>query len=127
MGFEPIRAFARRFSRSIRAIPLHPKYSSKTLEGVRPAFLPGRVADVLRDHMNEGQLFRTDPLFAIPRRTVQEEHRRACDLVGIAAYTIHDHRYTAAVHLARCGMPLHLLQQQLGHENIEMTMRYARS
>jgi len=27
--------------------------------------------------------------------------------------------------LARAGMPLHLLQGQLGHKNIAMTMRYA--
>ncbi|MBT6373465.1 MAG: tyrosine-type recombinase/integrase, partial [Gemmatimonadales bacterium] len=28
--------------------------------------------------------------------------------------------------LARAGMPLHLLQGQLGHKNIAMTMRYAK-
>lgn len=30
------------------------------------------------------------------------------------------------LHLARAGMPLHLLQGQLGHANIDQTMRYAR-
>jgi hypothetical protein len=45
--------------------------------------------------------------------------------VGIADYTIHDHRHTAAVHLAKAGMPLHLLQRQLGHKHITMTMRHA--
>lgn len=28
--------------------------------------------------------------------------------------------------MAKAGMPLNLLQQQLGHQNIEQTMRYAR-
>lgn len=68
----------------------------------------------------------TNRLFTIPRGTVREEHRRACKIAGIPLYTMHDHRHTAAVHLARAGMPLHLLQQQLGHANIAMTMRYAR-
>ncbi len=41
-------------------------------------------------------------------------------------YTLHDHRHTAAVYLARAGMPLPQLAQQLGHATIAMTMRYAR-
>ena len=74
----------------------------------------------------EHNLSGTDGLFSIPRREVQEEHRRACKLAGIHSYTIHDHRHTSAVHLAWVGMPLHLVQQQLGHERIEQTMKYAR-
>jgi integrase len=61
----------------------------------------------------------------MPRRTTQKEHSRACKLAGINGYTIHDHRHTAAVHLARAGMPLNLLMRQLGHSTIKMTMRYA--
>jgi integrase len=99
---------------------------AKTPEGVRPVFLPLWVAESLRAHIEEHRLSGTDPLFSIPRRTVQKEHSRACRIAGIHAYTIHDHRHTAAVSLARASMPLHLLQQQLGHTRIEMTMRYAR-
>ena len=66
-----------------------------------------------------------DPIFTIRRRSVQAEHQRACRLAGIHDYRIHDHRHTAAVALARAGMPLHILQGQLGHKNIAMTMRYA--
>ena len=46
-------------------------------------------------------------------------------LVGIHEYTIHDDRHTTAVALARAGIPLHILQRQLGHKHIEMTMKYA--
>ena|GEM_PF-2309376 len=73
-----------------------------------------------------GSLSGTDQLFTIPRRTVQAEHDRACRIVGITDYRVHDHRHTAAVRLARSGMPLHLLQQQLGHARIQQTMKYAR-
>ena len=57
--------------------------------------------------------------------TVLEGMASACAKVGIHGYTIHDHRHTAAVHLARSGMPLGLLQNQLGHATIAMTMKYA--
>lgn len=60
------------------------------------------------------------------RKTIWTEHRPACKIAGISEYAIHDHRHTAAVHLAKTGMPLHLLQQQLGHATIEMTTRYTR-
>jgi len=46
-------------------------------------------------------------------------------LAGIHDYTIHDHRHTCAVSLVRAEMPLNLVQRQLGHKNIQMTMRYA--
>ena len=98
---------------------------AKTTSGVRAVFLPPWVAEALRQHIEEHRCSGTDPLFTIPRRTVQKEHRRSCQLSGIHGYTIHDHRHTAAVHLARAGMPLNLLQQQLGHATIAMTMRYA--
>lgn len=80
----------------------------------------------LEAHLAETGRDGRDRVFAIPRRTVQKEHRRACELVGIHDYTIHDHRYTAAVHLARARTPLRLIQQLLGHARIEQTMRYAR-
>lgn len=99
---------------------------AKTSTGVRTVFVPEWAAEAVAEHVAEHGLSRTDPVFGIPRRTVQGEHNRACKLAGVDEYTIHDHRHTAAVHLARAGMPLHLLQQQLGHKNIEMTMKYSR-
>ena len=99
---------------------------AKSPSGVRAVFLPTWVGDGLRTYIEECEISGTDRLFQIPRRTIQKEHARACTLAGIHGYTIHDHRHTAAVHLARAGMPLGLLQQQLGHANITQTMKYAR-
>ncbi len=98
---------------------------SKTESGVRNVFIPAWAADALRTHIEERALSGTDPLFPMLRRTTQKEHRRACKLAGIHVYTVHDHRHTAAVHLARAGLPLNLLMRQLGHSTIKMTMRYA--
>lgn len=99
---------------------------SKTANGVRTVFIPAWAAETVESHIEEHGLSGTDGIFQIDRRAVQAEHNRACDEAGIPDYTIHDHRHTAAVHLARAGMPLHLLQQQLGHKDIEMTMKYSR-
>jgi integrase len=98
---------------------------AKTPTGVRPVFVPGWAAEAVERHVEEHTLAGTETIFTIKRRVVQSEHTRTCKLAGIHEYTIHDHRHTAAVALARAGMPLHLLQRQLGHKNIAMTMRYA--
>lgn len=98
---------------------------SKTATGVRSVFVPPAAANALRAHVAEHGVEGTDRLFTIKRRTVQAEHNRTCDLVGLVEYTIHDHRHTAAVALVRAGTPLHLVQRQLGHKHIEQTMKYA--
>jgi integrase len=98
---------------------------SKTETGVRSVFVPPWAGEAVSKHIEDHGLSVTDLLFTHQRRTVQAEHNRACDLVGIPEYTIHDHRHTAAVTLARAGMPLHILQRQLGHKHVEMTMKYA--
>ncbi|MDP2959264.1 MAG: site-specific integrase [Longimicrobiales bacterium] len=98
---------------------------SKTPAGRRAVFVPPWAAEAVLAHVDEHGLSGTDQLFTIPRRVVQAEHNRAAKLAGISDYTIHDHRHTAAVSLARAGMPLGLLQQQLGHANVAMTMKYA--
>ncbi len=87
--------------------------------------MPPWAAEAVGDHIEANGAAGTDPVFTIPRRSVQAEHKRACKLAGIHDYTIHDHKHTAAVALARAGMPLNLLQRQLGHKHITMTMRYA--
>jgi len=99
---------------------------AKTTAGVRNVFVPNWASSTLVKHIRTRGLDGASQLFAIPRRSVQSEHKRACRLAGIHDYRIHDHRHTAAVALARAGMPLHLLQGQLGHKNIAMTMRYAK-
>ena len=98
---------------------------SKTETGVRPIFVPPWVAAAVQARADETGASGRDLVFTIPRRTVQAEHTRACNLAGIYDYTIHDHKHTAAVALARAGIPLNLLQRQLGHKHITMTMRYA--
>lgn len=99
---------------------------AKTPSGVRTVFLPEGAAAGVQTHIERQGRAKGNRIFQIARRTVQKEHNRVRERIGRPGYTIHDHRHTAAVHLARAGMPFHLLQQQLGHANIDQTMRYAR-
>ncbi len=118
VGFGDRHGHARVVDRAVPVSPLSPT-------GVRPIFVPPWVAEAVRSHADESVVSGRDLIFTIPRRTVQAEHSRACNLAGIFDYTIHDHKHTAAVALARAGIPLNLLQRQLGHKHIAMTMRYA--
>ena len=101
---------------------------SKTTNGVRVVFVPDWVADVIKARIEEAGLDGTDCVFApIPRRTVQKEHTSAVKAAGIRMdYTIHRHRDSFSVSMARAGMPLGVLQHQLGHGTIQQTMKYAR-
>ena len=99
---------------------------AKTPEGIRAVFVPSWSAEELVGLVEAGALSASDRLFRIPRRTVQKEHERACAQAGIPSYTIHDHRHTAAVHLAMARMPIERLAEQLGHTDIRMTREYMR-
>lgn len=49
----------------------------------------------------------------------------ACEATGIEGVTFHILRHTYASNARMNGMPLDVLQQQLGHKDLRMTMRYA--
>ncbi|WP_425155473.1 tyrosine-type recombinase/integrase [Candidatus Palauibacter sp.] len=100
---------------------------SKTPAGVRHVPIPRETARQLRARIDELELDGSDPVFkAIPASTILDEHHRAVRLVGIRRdYTVHRHRDTYAVTMARRGMPLPALQRILGHTNIQQTMKYA--
>jgi integrase len=83
------------------------------------------LARDLKAYIDEHGIATRTRLFRLKRRTVQKWHTRAVMNAGLPHYTIHDHRHTAAVALARGGMPLNLLQRQLGHKDIQQTMQYA--
>ena len=99
---------------------------AKSPAGVRAVFVPPWGTTSIQEHIRTKGLRGADRLFPADRWQAQDEHYRARRLAGIVGYTLHDHRHTAAVYLARAGMPLPQLAQQLGHATVAMTMRYAR-
>ena len=101
--------------------------AAKTTAGVRSVPVPRETARQLEARIDDVGLVGTDRLFqVIPRRTVQKEHERAVRAAGIRNdYTIHRHRDTFGVTMARRGMPIPTLQRILGHRTIQQTMKYA--
>lgn len=108
---------------SLHESPLASIREDKSSRG-RTVHLPRDLADLLLAHIG---VFANadDKVFDFARRTVQKAHSLACIKAGIPDYRIHDHRHTAAVALARSGMPLGVLMNHLGHQTMSMTMRYA--
>ena len=54
--------------------------------------------------------------------------RRILERAGLSGkgYSLHSLRHTFATDMLNAGMRVEVLQQLLGHQEIEMTMRYAR-
>jgi integrase len=49
---------------------------------------------------------------------------KACETAGVEDVTFHILRHTYASHAMMNGMPLEVLQKQLGHADLRMTMRH---
>jgi integrase len=60
-----------------------------------------------------------------PRNFGKRQWKTACKAAGVAEATPHALRHTYASLLATAGLPLLRLQEVMGHERIETTMRYA--
>ena len=66
-----------------------------------------------------------DPLKALHMQSVQRIYTKAKIKAGIEKVGgIHALRHAYATHQLEAGMPVHQLQQMLGHSNIRSTMRY---
>lgn len=90
-----------------------------------PVAILRETAAALSRYAASAGLGPADRLFRHARRTVQKEHTRICERLHLESYTLHDHRHTSAVALAKAGLPIPVLQKRLGHRNFETTMRYA--
>ncbi len=61
----------------------------------------------------------------ISHKRVQRPLTHACQRAGLRHLGWHVLRHTFASHLAMRGAPLKVIQEMLGHANVQMTMRYA--
>ena len=61
----------------------------------------------------------------ISRITLYHAFRRAVRRAGVSHCTWHDLRHTFASHMVMAGVDLATVKELLGHETLEMTMRYA--
>lgn len=59
------------------------------------------------------------PLF---RNTITSTLDRVCRASGVKRITVHGLRHTCATLMLSAGVPVHVVQRQLGHKNAEMTL-----
>ena len=59
-----------------------------------------------------------------PYHRVVKGFRQACRRAGITDFRFYDFRYTFASHLIMQGVPLRTVQELVGHQTGQMTLRY---
>jgi len=61
----------------------------------------------------------------VGRTTIYDAFKKACRAAGIEKFRFHDLRHTAASYLVMSGADLPTVKKILGHQEIEMTLRYS--
>ena len=77
------------------------------------------VKRAISDRLPDAALFDGIP----DRWHAQEEHTKACKVLGIHGYTMRDARHTWAVRMARAGVPIEQISRQLGHKDAVMALK----
>ncbi|MBU2219171.1 site-specific integrase, partial [Patescibacteria group bacterium] len=73
----------------------------------------------------EGPVFLDERKQRFNSKRLNQEISKACKKAGLREITCHTLRHTFASHLAMAGAPLKVIQELMGHANIQTTMRYA--
>ena len=74
--------------------------------------------------LKTGLVFPGDDDKHVPQNTSDANLRRICRLAGLREIGWHVVRHTFASHLAMKGVSPKVIQEQLGHTTMQMTMRY---
>jgi integrase len=80
-------------------------------------------------HITSGSVFRGDPRYGgsplpLDYTVVQKAWQKYCRTAGVEA-TIHQLRHSRASQLLQAGVPVTTVRKQMGHRNLQSTLRYA--
>ncbi|HET8682054.1 MAG TPA: tyrosine-type recombinase/integrase [Micromonosporaceae bacterium] len=109
----------------------YPKTSKSRREVPVPRYVLDQMAPLLHGRPSDGYVFVTNrgarPLMGANWRVVWYAAIDRANAAGadVPRLDPHDCRHTAASWLAQAGVPLHDIQQLLGHESAQTTARYA--
>ncbi|MEG1593163.1 MAG: site-specific integrase [Oscillibacter sp.] len=96
----------------------------KTKKSRRVLPLPDKLCVELREYM--AALYEPKPgdrLFPFTKSYFHKQMEAACAVCGIEKIRLHDLRHSHASLLIHLGVPIILVSERLGHENIETTLR----
>ena len=94
---------------------------------LRTVYLNELAMDVFRSLWPSTETNPMEPVFGldVTPEEVSMAFLRACKAAGVVDFHFHDLRHTAASWMRQRGVPLDLIQRQLGHKDSRMTARYA--
>jgi integrase len=100
------------------------KRRRKLVPGAQPlVFMQQASKDIFKTHQGSGYYARKGDW--IPLSCVQMHFERSRAKAGLKDVRIHDLRHTYASKLIKRGVPILNVSRLLGHQTIDMTMRYA--
>jgi integrase len=93
----------------------------------RIVFLTPATVEYLQSlrQLHTGLMFCTRDGKHVAQNTSDSNLRRVCRLAGLREIGWHVLRHSYASHLVMKGVPLKVIQDQLGHTTMQMTLRYA--
>ena len=95
----------------------------KTPKSIRTISIPPFLMDIVKNYASRLVDYKsTDRLFLCSKSHLAYEMRRGCRSSGVKVIRIHDLRHSHAAYLIEHGFSPKLIQERLGHENIETTL-----
>lgn len=96
----------------------------KTKKSKRTVPLPAKVADSVKEYLPCLYDYQPgDRLFPFTKSYYHHEMDKGCAASGVERIRIHDLRHSHAALLIDMGVPILLISERLGHEDVETTLR----
>lgn len=103
-------------------------FSPKSISSNRIVFIPGSVSKMLAKLKETTKQNDNDYIFSgktsISETTIHRMNTRIAKVAGIHKIKIHEFRHSYATLMVKNGMKATVLQKQLGHSDIKVTLKY---
>ena len=97
----------------------------KTEKGIRRVLMPDFYADKMKAYLESLQLNEHGRIFQFTKSYLHHEMRRGCAISGVKRIRIHGIRHSHISLLFDMGFSAVAIADRVGHENIDITYRYA--
>lgn len=96
----------------------------KTEKSRRIVTLPEKLCDEVKDYVSHLYDYKPDErLFPFTKHYFSKQMAKACEETGVERIRLHDLRHSHASMLIAMGVPIKLVSERLGHEDVETTLR----